>query len=111
MKALQPLMSFVDQDRREAARQAAIAIRRALTDPASAGEPMAVHLLLARPRRGTWMIGWANLPGFKLDRGAQRYYHTLLPGWQYTAEEMKTELIADLEHFAATGEQPKEATR
>jgi len=96
---------------REAARAAAKAIRAALADPATAGERRVAHVLLARPRRGTWLTAWSNLPGLTLDRRGRSYTHALLPGWQYTPGEMKTEMIEDLERFAETGEQPKESTR
>jgi hypothetical protein len=100
--------SFVAE---QLAREAAIAIGQAIADPGSAGDATVVHLLLARPRRGTWIKAWTNLPGLKYDCGARCYSHELLPGWQYTGAELLIEMIPDLEHFAATGEQPKEATR
>ena len=95
---------------RDEARQAAAAIRAALVDPASAGTQGVVHLDLARPRRGVWLKTWSNLPGLHLDIGRRSYTHVLLPGWEYTPSEMRSEMIDDLEHFAATGEQPKVAT-
>jgi hypothetical protein len=95
----------------EQAKQSAMAIRRAIADPTSVGEPSVTHLLMARPRRGMWIKTWSNLPGLMLDAGTRSYTHTLLPGWQYTPREMKTEMVEDLERFADTGEQPKEATR
>jgi hypothetical protein len=93
------------------ASKAAAAIRAAIADPASAGERRTTHLLMARPRRGVWLAMWANLPGLVLDCGRRRYSHAMLPGWEYTVAEMRTEMIDDLEHFAKTGEQPKIATR
>lgn len=96
---------------RDDARAAARAIRGALADPASAGEPSAAHLLLARPRRGVWVRMWANLPGLTMNMTRKVYSHVLLPGWEYTVAEFRTEMIADLERFAETGEQPKVATR
>lgn len=96
---------------REDARRAAAAIRAALADPDSAGEPSIVHIDLARPRRGVWLKTWSNLPGLMLDTGRRSYTHTLLPKWEYTPAEMRSEMIDDLEHFAETGEQPKAATR
>ena len=45
------------------------------------------------------------------DLGTGAYTHVLLPGWQYTDAEMRTEMIEDLERFATTGEQPKVSTR
>ena len=43
--------------------------------------------------------------------GRRVYVHALLPKWEYTVAEMRTEMLDDLEHLAATGEQPKAATR
>jgi hypothetical protein len=102
-----------EDPRREDARRAASALRAALADPSTAGERGIVHLLLARPRRGAWVRTWSNLPGLFLDIGSHTYTytHVLLPGWQYTPAEMRSEMIDDLEHFAETGEQPKVATR
>lgn len=98
-------------DAREAACLSAAAIRAALANPASAGERTVVHLDLARPRRGVWLVTWPNLPGLTLDAGKRSYSHLLLPGWEYTPAELRSEMIDDLEHLAATGEQPKIATR
>ena len=96
-------------DERAAAAAAAVALREALADPTKAGKRMSVHVDLARPRRGMWILTWTNLPGFTRTRDA--YTHALLPGWEYTGREVKGEMIADLEHLAATGERPTEATR
>jgi hypothetical protein len=96
---------------REQAKQSATAIRSAIADPTIAGEPAVAHLLLARPRRGVWIKTWSNLPGLMLDVRGRHFTHALLPGWQYTPGEMRTEMLEDLERFAVTGEQPKEATR
>ena len=90
---------------------AARTMRAWLADPALGGERSVAHLDLARPRRGVWLEMWSNLPGLTRDLGSHAWSHTLLPGWQYTDAEMRTEMIDDLEHFAATGEQPKAATR
>jgi hypothetical protein len=87
------------------------AIRAAIADPTTAGEPSIVHIDFARPRRGAWFRTWGNLPGLMLDIGRKVYSHTLLPRWEYTPREMKTEMLEDLDRFAETGEQPKEATR
>jgi hypothetical protein len=54
---------------------------------------------------------WRNLPGLQLDAGRRAYSHTLLPGWEYTPAEMRTEMIDDLERLGATGERPAAATR
>ena len=70
-----------------------------------------MHVDLARPRRGVWLATWPNLPGLMLDLGKRTYTHELLPGWEYTPAEMRTEMVDDLERFAETGEQPKVATR
>jgi hypothetical protein len=90
---------------RDDARKAADAIRAVLANPSSAGEKTTAHFLLGRPRRGEWWTTWANLPGLTRVRGS--YRHSLLPGWEYTEAEMRTEMVDDLEHFAETGEQPK----
>ncbi len=94
---------------RLAAQVSADAIRAAIADPVKAGERGTVHVDFARPRRGVWLTTWAKLPGLFFDGKA--YTHSLLPGWQYTVSEMRGEMLDDLEHFARTGEQPKEATR
>jgi hypothetical protein len=104
------IMQARDQAR-DQAREAAAAIRAALDDPARVGAPTVAHLLMARPRRGVWLKTWESLPGLTLNLGTHAYQHALLPGWQYSAGEMKTEMLDDLERFAATGEQPKAATR
>lgn len=90
---------------------AAEAIRASIADPTQAGERTTAHLLLGRPRRCMWVEMWSKLPGLMRNCGAGTYTHTLLPGWQYTQAEMRTEMLDDLEHFAKTDEQPKEATR
>lgn len=96
---------------RNNARTSARAIRLALMRPATAGERCVAHIDLSRPRRGVWLGTWPNLPGLTLDLGKRSYSHALLPGWEYTPREMRSEMIGDLEHFAETGEQPKVATR
>lgn len=96
---------------REKASAAAIAIRAAIADPSSAGEKSSAHILRSRPLGSSWLTMWSNLPGLMLDHRAREYTHTLLPGWSYTPAEMRTEMLDDLEHFAATGEQPKVVTR
>lgn len=65
---------------------------------------------LARPRRGIWLVTWENLPGLMFDAGRRMYSHVLLPRWEYSVAEMRTEMLDDLDHFALTGEQPKTAT-
>lgn len=96
---------------REKARASAIAIRAAVSDPLVAGEMTVIHIDLSRPRRGLWMTTWGNLPGLMFDAGKRSYTHALLPGWEYTVSEMRTEMIDDLERLADTGERPKVATR
>lgn len=96
--------------RRQAA-DAAAGIRAAIADSKAAGERSTMHIDMSRPRRGIWLHTWSNLPGLTLDAGQLLYSHVLLPGWEYTPAELRTELIPDLEHFAETGEQPKVATR
>lgn len=96
---------------REQARQSAAAIRAAIADPTTAGQAGVVHIDMSRPRRGLWFKTWSNLPGLMLDIAARQYTHTLLPGWQYTVREMRTEMLEDLDRFADTGEQPTQATR
>lgn len=93
------------------ARAAADALRAALVDPASAGDRSVAHILLARPRRGVWLATWSNLPGLTLDCGRRVYSHELLPKWEYTIPEMRTEMIGDLDRLAETGKQPTVATR
>lgn len=104
-------MSNVLPFQRHAAQEAARAIRASIKDPTSAGERRVAHILLSRPRRGLWMATWENLPGLTFDAGRRTYSHALLPTWEYTIAEMKTEMLDDLDKLAATGEQPKEATR
>lgn len=93
------------------AAEAARALRAIVADPATAGERTVAHFDLARPRRGVWVEMWSNLPGLMRDCRSGQYTHVLLPGWQYTAYEVRSEMIEDLEHLALTGEQPKTATR
>lgn len=95
---------------RSEARLAALAIRAAIADRSIAGERSVAHVLMSRPRRGVWLVTWSKLPGLVMDAGRKVYMHVLLPGWEYTIAEMRTELIDDLDHFALTGEQPKAAT-
>jgi hypothetical protein len=101
----------VNSAKREDARKSAAAIRAAIADPATAGERGTVHIDLSRPRRGVWLTTWTNLPGLMLNASERIYTHCLLPGWEYSPSEMRTEMIEDLESLAATGEQPKVATR
>lgn len=96
---------------RQEAASAARAIRSAIVDPTTAGDRSVMHIDMSRPRRGVWLFTWANLPGLTLEAGRRLYSHILLPGWEYTPAELRTEMIEDLERFAETGELPKMATR
>lgn len=98
-----------DEERTQAGVGAA-ALRAAIADPGTMGEKSVVHLDLVRPRRGEWWETWSNLPGFTRINGS-RFTHSLLPGWEYTRDEIRNELIPDLEALAARGERPTEATR
>ncbi len=67
-----------------------------------------IHSVRGR-RRSVWVASWITLPGLK--RVNDRYEHELLPGWEYTEDEVAEEMIADLERLAEKGERPTEATR
>lgn len=95
---------------RVAARASASAIRASLVDKAAAGERATIHIDMSRPRRGVWLHTWENLPGLSLDIGRRMYSHTLLPGWEYSVREFRTEMLDDLDLLAETGERPKVAT-
>lgn len=95
---------------REAARKSAAAIRESIAHPKSAGVRSVIHIDMSRPRRGVWLFTWENLPGLSLDSGRRMYAHTLLPGWEYSILEMRTEMLDDLDLLAETGERPKVAT-
>lgn len=73
------------------------------------GAKSTVHIDLARPRRAEWHTRWANVPGFV--RVNSTFTHDLLPGWEYTAAEVRAEMIGDLEALAERGERPTKATR
>lgn len=109
-KAMSKLDASNTQARQDA-KVAAYTIRKAITEPATAGERGVAHVLMAKPRRGVWVTTWSNLPGLMLHLDDRTYTHVLLPGWQYTAGEMQTEMLEDLERYALTGEQPKTVTR
>lgn len=98
-------------DKRAQAATAVSAIRAWLADSTKGGERGVIHVDFGRPRRGVWFETWSNLPGLMHDLASNAWLHALLPGWQYTAAEMRTEMIDDLAHFAATGEQPTQPTR
>lgn len=93
------------------AHKSAAAIRAAIADPIAAGKRHHAHIYFDRKRGGTWIATWSNLPGLTMDVRHRSYTHTLLPGWEYTVAEMRTEMIEDLERCAETGELPKVATR
>lgn len=40
-----------------------------------------------------------------------RYEHELLPGWEYTEDEVAKEMIPDLKRLAEKGERPMEVNR
>lgn len=98
-----------DEERTQAA-VAAAALLAAIADPSTMGERTVVHLDLVRPRRGEWWETWSNLPGFTRINGSL-FTHSLLPGWEYTRAEIRSELIPDLEALATRGARPTEATR
>lgn len=93
---------------RAAAARAARVLRAAQATPSRRGEKSVVHIDLSRPRRGVWVATFANLPGYSIENGA--HMHTLLPGWQYTEDEVWAEMIPDLEALAERGVRPTEAT-
>ena len=98
-------------EERQAAARSAGAIRDVLADPRLAGEPVTMFLDYARPRRGECLRTWPALPGLTLHVYRRAYTHELLPGWEYSVAEMKTEMIEDLERLAGTGERPTSASR
>lgn len=95
-------------EEREAARQAAAAMRLAIADPTTMGQPSTMFLSLSRPRRGERLTTWANLPG--LRRVNHEYTHECLPGWVYQRSEIVPELIPDLEALAEQGVRPTVST-
>lgn len=98
-----------EQDRIDA-KSAVAALRLVISDPSTMGKRSVVHIDLSQPRRGEWWETWANLPGFTRING-DRFTHRLLPGWEYSRDEIKVELIPDLEALAERGVLPTEATR
>ena len=110
-RAPKPLPPPTDAERQRA-REAATAMRAAMTDPSTMGAASTMHVDLARPRRSEWWETWAGLPGFARVNGKRgRYHHACLPGWTYTRAELVTEMIPDLEALAERGVRPTEATR
>jgi hypothetical protein len=106
-RAPKPLPPPTAEERAQAF-AAAAALREAIADPTTMGAKSVAHIDLARPRRGLWMATWANLPGFVRSNG--RYSHALLPGWEYARNEIRAEMIPDLEALAERGVRPTEAT-
>ena len=96
---------------REQAAAAADALRRTIVDPAAAGVHSVMHVDLCRPRRGVLLSSWSSLPGLIRERPRDVYTHALLPGWEYTRTEVRTEMIDDLEILALTGERPTASSR
>lgn len=109
MNAPKSLPPPTDEERTQAG-IAAAALLAAIANPETMGVKTVAHLDLARPRRGERWETWSNLPGFTRINGT-RFTHALLPGWEYTRDEIRSELIPDLEALAARGERPKAATR
>lgn len=100
-------------EERERARVAAAELRAAIADPAVRGQWRTVHADLSRPRRGQWWTTWDGLPGFTrvhCSKGGTSYHHECLPGWQYTRDEVRSEMIPDLEALAERGERPTTAS-
>lgn len=106
-KAAKPFPTPTEAERGAAA-IAAIALRAAVADQTSWGEQSTAFVTLARPRRGAQFTTWANLPGLSRVDGA--FHHDLLPGWQYAARELLSEMIPDLETLAERGVRPTVAT-
>ncbi|POR42525.1 zinc-finger-containing protein [Methylobacterium sp. V23] len=106
-KAPTPLPEPTEAERGAAA-IAAVVLRAALSDPSLMGEASTAFLDFGSPRRGAVLRTWAGLPGFSLMSGA--YHHDLLPGWQYSMDEVAAEMIPDLEALAERGERPTQAT-
>ena len=93
---------------RGAAAIAAMVLRAAIADPDTKGQRSTAHIDYSRPRRAEWVHTWENLPGLTCVNGA--YLHDLLPGWQYTAEELEREMVPDLVALAEHGVRPTVAT-
>jgi hypothetical protein len=103
----QPLAPPTMEERAEAAR-AARALVAAIADPSLKGEPQTYHLDLSNPRRGLWVTKWSGVPGFAKVNG--RFEHDCLPGWSYARNEVRREMIPDLELLAEKGIRPTEVT-
>ena len=106
-RAPKPLPPPTMRERVDAA-IAARALRAAIADSSTMGEPQCLHIDYSRPRRGEWITTWANLPGFSRVDGS--YRHASLPGWEYARAEVRAELIPDLEALAERGVRPTQAT-
>lgn len=98
---------------REVARAASAALRAAIADPSTMGEPSVMHVDYAHPRRSAWITTWPGLPGFVRADGqtGRSYTHDALPGWEYRRHEIKAEMIPDLDLLAERSEWPTVATR
>ncbi|WP_375454806.1 hypothetical protein [uncultured Methylobacterium sp.] len=112
-RAAKPLPTPTMPERADAA-AAARALRAAIADPSTMGEPQRMHIDYGRPRRGEWHVSWSGLPGFTRISGThidgRRYQHACLPGWEYARHEIRTEMIPDLEVLAERGVRPTQAT-
>lgn len=102
-----PLPDATAEDRASAA-DAALRLQAALDNPDLLGEMTAIHVYYGKGR-GEWLKNWTGVPGFSYGSGGFR--HALLPGWTYTKDELRTEMIPDLQKLALTGERPTVATR
>jgi hypothetical protein len=107
VKAPKPLPPPTMEERAAAARSAR-ALRGVTERSEALGEPSVMHVDYSRQRRSEWIMTWANLPGFRRVNG--HFQHDLLPGWQYTRAEVRSELIPDLEALAERGVRPTEIT-
>lgn len=106
-RAPKPLPPPTEEERRIAG-EAAKALRAVAAGEAPAGLPQMMHVDYSRPRRSAWITTWPGLPGF--SRINRRFRHACLAGWEYAKEEVRTEMIPDLEALAERGERPTEAT-
>lgn len=109
MRAPKPLPAPTAEERAQAG-IAAAALLAAIANPEPMGKKTVTHFDLVRPRRGEWWETWSKLPGLTRING-NRFTHSLLPGWEYTRDEIRSELIPDLEALAARGERPTVSTR
>lgn len=106
-RAPKPLPLPTMQERAEAAK-AARALRAAIADPSTMGEPLRAFVDSTLRGHSGLLTVWDSLPGYRILNG--RHMHLLLPGWTYTRAEVVAEMIPDLEAPAERGVQPTEAT-